>query len=358
MSSGRSNTGWWLAGGGVVAVVLVAVCSVLVGIAGWLPQAREHEDEQSAEEQPQTGVLAPGAVPEEYRALIEEWGTYCPTLTPPRLAAQLQQESGWRPEVINGEVDSDAGAQGIAQFMPGTWATHGVDANGDGTANVFDPEDAIPSAAIYDCAVAREVRDVPGDPVDNMLAAYNAGPGRVIEFGGVPPASWSGGETYNYVRSIRALEVTLTAAFDGGNEQAPSGEAARIVYYARQEIGTDYSWGGGGPDGPTQGIEHGASIVGYDCSGLTQYAVYQATNGRVTLPRTSQQQRTAGRAVSRDAMQPGDLIVINHDGVWGHVGIYAGNGRMIHAPRTGRTVEETALAGYWSDFEWDVRRVV
>ncbi len=354
MSSGRSHTGWWLAGGGVV-VVVAAVCSVLVGIAGWLPQAREHEDERS--EQPQAGLLAPNAVPQEYRALIEEWGAYCPTLTPPRLAAQLQQESGWRPEVIFGEEDSAAGAKGIGQFLPGTWVTYGIDANGDGRADVYDPEDAIPSAAIYDCAVAREVRHVPGDPVDNMLAAYNAGPGRVIEFSGVPPETWSGGETYSYVRNIRALEAAFTTAFDG-SEPAPSGGAARIVHFARQEIGTAYSWGGGGTGGPTRGTQHGASTVGYDCSGLIQYAVHRATDGRITLPRTSSEQRTAGRAVSRDAMRPGDIIVINHDGAWGHVGIYAGRGMMIHAPRTGKTVEEAALAGYWSDFEWDIRRVV
>jgi cell wall-associated NlpC family hydrolase len=243
--------------------------------------------------------------------------------------------------------------------MPDTWAAYGVDANGDGVADPLDPEDAIPSAAVYDCAVAREVRDVPGDPVDNMLAAYNAGPGRVIEFDGVPPASWGDGETYDYVRHIRALEASLTASFDEDAEPAPSGEAARIVSYARQEIGTDYSWGGGGVDGPSHGIDHGADIYGYDCSGLTQYAVYQATDGRITLPETSSQQRTAGRHVDRADMRPGDLIVINHDGAWGHVGIYAGGGTMIHAPRTGKTVEETeVVAGYWSQFEWDIRRIV
>lgn len=347
--------------GGVLAVMLLAVVSV----AAWLPVAQEHQDQDQEQEEEISaggpGTLAPGAVPEEYRALVEEWGSYCPALSPPLLAAQLEHESGWQPRAV-----SPAGAQGLGQFMPGTWASYGTDGNGDGRADVWDPADAIASAAVYDCALARQVAGVPGDPVDNMLAAYNAGPGTVLRYGGVPPRSFAGGETYHYVRAIRARAAEMTAA-SPRQEEAPSGEAARIVYYARQEIGTPYSWGGGGPSGPTTGIQHGAGTVGYDCSGLTQYAVYQATDGRITLPRTSQTQRGAGtqvdsgqgdRVLARGSMRPGDIIVIDHDGAWGHVGIYAGNGMMIHAPRTGRTVEETALAGYWGDFEWDVRRVV
>ena len=96
-----------------------------------------------------------------------------PHLTESVLAAQLYQESGFDPQVV-----SSAGAQGIAQFMPGTWAAHGRDENGDGQADPFDPEDAIPAAARYDAAVAASVAAVPGDRTSLMLAAYNAGPGR------------------------------------------------------------------------------------------------------------------------------------------------------------------------------------
>ncbi|NEE51661.1 lytic transglycosylase domain-containing protein, partial [Streptomyces sp. SID8455] len=77
--------------------------------------------------------------------------------------------------------------QGIAQFIPGTWATHGIDGNGDGKRDVWDPADAIPSAASYDCEIAGYVKKVPGDPTSNMLAAYNAGAYAVIKYGGVPP---------------------------------------------------------------------------------------------------------------------------------------------------------------------------
>ncbi|MER5371462.1 C40 family peptidase [Streptomyces sp. NPDC002722] len=81
-------------------------------------------------------------------------------------------------------------------------------------------------------------------------------------------------------------------------------------------------WGGGSTTGPTKG--------GYDCSGLMLYAFSQGS--RITLPRTSQQMRHSGTRVPRSQIRPGDLIVINNDGNWGHVGLYAGNNTMIHAP--------------------------
>lgn len=124
-----------------------------------------------------------GTVPTAYRAAVSAAGTRCPpTLTPALLAAQLATESRWNPLAV-----SSSGAQGLAQFLPGTWAAHGIDGDGDGRAQAFDPLDAIASAAAYDCSVARIVGQVSGDPVDTMLAAYNAGPGAVLAAGGVPP---------------------------------------------------------------------------------------------------------------------------------------------------------------------------
>lgn len=138
--------------------------------------------------------LPAGTVPSDYRVAIERAGRSCSTLSPALLAAQLATESGWNPLAI-----SSAGAQGLAQFLPGTWAAHGIDGDGDSRVQVFDPYDAIASAAAYDCAVARTVRDVPGDPVDTMLAAYNAGPGAVLAAGGVPADPGVAG----YVAAIR-----------------------------------------------------------------------------------------------------------------------------------------------------------
>ncbi len=131
---------------------------------------------------------------------MQKWGNLCPAINPALLAAQLYQESGWNPR-----AQSHAAAQGIAQFIPGTWATHGIDGNGDGKRDVWDPADAIPSAASYDCELAGYVKKVPGDPTNNMLAAYNAGAYAVIKYGGVPPYK----ETQNYVKIIRSLEKSF-----------------------------------------------------------------------------------------------------------------------------------------------------
>ncbi|WP_245687637.1 lytic transglycosylase domain-containing protein, partial [Streptacidiphilus griseoplanus] len=146
--------------------------------------------------------LAPGTVPAAYQGLIQKWGTLCPELSPPLLAAQLYQESGFDPTAV-----SPAKAYGIAQFIAPTWESHGVDGNGDGRRDIWNPADAIPSAASYDCSLARDTRQVPGDRVANMLAAYNAGPYAVIQAGGVPPYA----ETQGYVKRIRSLAAGFTA---------------------------------------------------------------------------------------------------------------------------------------------------
>ncbi|GHI43816.1 hypothetical protein Sviol_82240 [Streptomyces violascens] len=87
------------------------------------------------------------------------------------LAAQLYQESGWDPKVV-----SPADARGIAQFIPDTWATHGIDGNGDGKRDIWDPADAIPSAASYDCELAKYVKDVPGDTTETCSPRTTPGP--------------------------------------------------------------------------------------------------------------------------------------------------------------------------------------
>ncbi|MDJ1135966.1 NlpC/P60 family protein [Streptomyces iconiensis] len=111
-----------------------------------------------------------------------------------------------------------------------------------------------------------------------------------------------------------------------GAAQAPSGRSARAVAFARQAIGKPYVWGGTGPSG-------------YDCSGLTQ-AAWKAAG--VSLPRTTYGQIESGRRVSRSQLAPGDLVFF-YDSV-SHVGIYAGGGRMIHAPRPGTAVRVAPIS--------------
>lgn len=262
--------------------------------------------------------LAKGSVPAAYAATVQKWGNLCPAISPALLAAQLYQESGFNPR-----AQSHAAAQGIAQFIPGTWASHGIDGDGDGDRDVWDPKDAIPSAASYDCELASYVKKVGGNPTENMLAAYNAGAYAVIKYGGVPPYS----ETRNYVKRITTLAESFAAPV---GRVDPSEQAAAAIEYAQKKLGTPYLWGGTGT------AEQGGR---FDCSGLTQAAY--ATVG-IKLPRVANDQYNAGPHPSRDELLPGDLVFFSDDltnsRAIRHVGIYVGGGYMIDAPRTGAVI--------------------
>ncbi|MEV4441073.1 NlpC/P60 family protein [Streptomyces sp. NPDC049577] len=269
------------------------------------------------------------SVPSQYKGLIEKAGNTCPEIRPNLLAALLETESNFDPK-----VSSPVGAQGIAQFMPSTWETEGVDGNGDGKRDVWDPEDAIPSAARYLCSIANDVKNVPGDKESNMLAAYNAGSGRVIESGGIPPIK----ETQDYVRSIKALAKQPSP----GGKTTTTAQAAEVVNAAQDMIGTPYSWGGGSQSGPTTGTccspngSSGSSVAGFDCSGLTLYAYARVG---IALPRTASEQYAASEPVKPGQEKPGDLVFYGSSPTsLHHVGIYVGGGWIIDAPRPGTDV--------------------
>lgn len=104
------------------------------------------------------------------------------------------------------------------------------------------------------------------------------------------------------------------AAGTGSGVAAPNSRAAAAVAYAYSKLGSPYVWGATGP---------GA----FDCSGLTQ-AAYRSAG--VSLPRTTYSQINAGQRVAQSELQPGDLVFF-YSGIT-HVGLYIGNGQMIHAP--------------------------
>lgn len=277
------------------------------------------------------GDLAFGAVPAEFEPWLRRAGGVCPEIDSPLLAAQLQQENNFR----HGKDApiSPSGALGPAQFMPGTWATWGKDYDGDGKADPNSIGDAVMSQAHFMCALYKEVSAIPGDPIELTLAAYNAGPGAVQKHRGIPPFA----ETQNYVTKITAARATFTNPNSRGRFiPNAAGDSGQVVSAAREYLGTPYVWGGGGVGGPSGG--------GFDCSGLTSYAVHAASGGKVALPRTSEQQWGVGVEIPIDQAQPGDLVF----GGWGpngpgHVGIYSGGGQMVHAPTTGDVVKEAPL---------------
>ena len=143
---------------------------------------------------------APVVVPTEYADVIREASERCQSVPLDVFAAQLHAESSWDPLAT-----SPAGAQGIAQFMPATWEQYGIDADGDGTADVWNPIDAIHSAAELNCVNRKLVAPVAGKKLPNTLAAYNAGHGAVHKYNGVPPFP----ETENYVAKILKNAKTL-----------------------------------------------------------------------------------------------------------------------------------------------------
>ncbi|WP_149551665.1 NlpC/P60 family protein [Streptomyces marokkonensis] len=102
-------------------------------------------------------------------------------------------------------------------------------------------------------------------------------------------------------------------------------KAEKALAFARAQIGKPYVWGATGPGS-------------YDCSGLTQ-AAWKAAG--VTIPRTTYDQVGAGTTVSVSQAQPGDLVFFYDDVT--HVGIYVGNGMMIHAPKPGTYVREESI---------------
>jgi len=122
--------------------------------------------------------------------------------------------------------------------------------------------------------------------------------------------------------------------------------AQDLAIYALGMIGVDYRYGG---DTPEEGL---------DCSGLVRH-VFQEVTG-VTLPRTSKELARVGKAVQRADLKPGDLVFFNtRRFAFSHVGIYLGDDRFIHAPRTGSEVEIADLDnGYWRKHFDGARRLV
>lgn len=125
----------------------------------------------------------PAWVPARYRAAIAR-AAQRHNVQPVLLAAQLKAESNFNPNAV-----SPAGAQGIAQFMPGTAKSMGLH-------DPFDPEQAIEAQAKLMGQLIRQFGKIP-----EALAAYNAGPGAVQQHGGIPPYT----ETKNYIAKILAL---------------------------------------------------------------------------------------------------------------------------------------------------------
>ncbi|MEU1369315.1 NlpC/P60 family protein [Streptomyces sp. NPDC005803] len=110
-----------------------------------------------------------------------------------------------------------------------------------------------------------------------------------------------------------------------GADAGASTKAATVMAFARAQLGKPYVWGATGP-------------ASYDCSGLTQ-AAWKAAG--VDIPRTTWDQVNVGTRIATEDLQPGDLVFFYDD--ISHVGIYKGDGMMIHAPKPGANVREESI---------------
>lgn len=155
-----------------------------------------------------------------------------------------------------------------------------------------------------------------------------------IVIGAAVSQAMSGAPAVSQAEGV-AVEAQQGQAPTGADAPPATGDNADVINAARRRIGTPYSWGGGTPSGPGEGFGRGAGIVGFDCSSLVQYAWAKAG---VQLPRVTYDQIKFGRGVdnrNQGAWAPGDLLFPHT----GHVLMYIGDGKAIHAPQTGGHVE-------------------
>jgi cell wall-associated NlpC family hydrolase len=126
-----------------------------------------------------------------------------------------------------------------------------------------------------------------------------------------------------------ATSPVVTAAAGPSATAVPGSRFGGVVGIAMQFLGVSYQWGGASPD------------TGFDCSGFVMYVYAQVG---VSLPHNAAAQYGSGVAVSRDQLEPGDLVFF--DGL-GHNGIYIGGGQFIHSPHTGDVVKISSLYDSW-----------
>lgn len=194
----------------VLAVIaaIVAVVALLTSIIGMFGAGSSDDERYFAQ---QVGSM----IDDLARA-----GSVCEEVTPSLLAAQLEAESNFNPT-----AESPAGAKGIAQFMPSTWASVGMDGDGDGTADILNTHDAIWTQGNYMCSMAGQVKAlkasgaISGETVHLTLAAYNAGLGNVTGAGGVP----SFAETRNYIDHIMQLREQYLGLDDAEYDDGDGG---------------------------------------------------------------------------------------------------------------------------------------
>ena len=289
------------------AIAAVGACAALVGTAVVASAASFLGVGRGA---PSAPSAATSSIPPAMLALYQEAAATCPGLPWTVLAAigTVESDNGQSdlPGVHSGA--NAAGAEGIMQFEPATFAAYGepVPPGGVDPPSPYDPADAVYAAARLLCANGASG----GVDIAAAVYAYN--------------------HSASYVAQVLVLAQSLAGTGPALAVGTPvTGAGAAAVAWALSQIGTPYIWGGETPG------------IGFDCSGLVQ-AAYRVAG--VSLPRVAQDQydRTPKLAAGQP-LAPGDLVFFGTGpGAIDHVGMYAGvvNGAtvMVDAPHTGADV--------------------
>jgi cell wall-associated NlpC family hydrolase len=251
-------------------------------------------------------ALALADIPASYLVWYSGAAQTCPGLPWAVLAGigKVESDHGRSPAPGVHSGANSAGAEGPMQFLPATFAQYAADGDHDGRVNVYDPADAIFTAAAMLCA--------------NGAAAATPG--------GLSEAVFAYDHSPVYVATVFRWAARYSApAVGGGAGQAQI--AARAIGFALAQLGKPYVWGAAGPDA-------------YDCSGLV-YAAYAAAGVRIA--RTTFGWRQDGPQVPLAGIEPGDLLFsAGSDGTEanpGHVVMYLGGDQVVQAPQAGQAVQ-------------------
>ncbi|MEU2943434.1 C40 family peptidase [Nocardiopsis alba] len=317
----------------LVAMVFIPVIGDQAGRLGALMSSGVVCSPNADAEQPGTSEYAMDSIPENYLELYREAGE--DRGVPWNILAgigQVESHHGrWDGPGIT-EGHNDWGAAGPMQFgsldgsaAGNSWGGepiqdvedrpdqgYGVDGNGDGIVNVYDPADAIPAAADYLISHGIE------DDVRQAIFGYNRAwwyVDDVLEWA----ERYSDGD-FDTTDSIRTAVVCQLDEEGAPIGRAPDELTQAVVDWALDQRGKPYIWGGTGPDG-------------YDCSGLTMKA-YESIG--VTVPRVSQDQWSFGPEIPMGEEQPGDLVFFDVTRAGeppgpGHMGMVVGDGLMVEA---------------------------
>lgn len=186
-----------------------------------------------------------------------------------------------------------------------------------------------------------DVKLMPNDDSETLITLSNGAGCKIVSGGSnwtkiiVPSTNEIG-----YVKTANVAEVVAPAKSSSSSKKQTGttksatfvGSGSKLVDQAAKYIGVKYVYGGSSPSG-------------FDCSGLVQYCCRQLG---VSVNRTASSQYSNGVYVSRDNLKPGDLVFFSRGGRISHVVIYAGNGMVIHAPHTGKTVCYQSLSSICS----------